>query len=44
MTFKKNIDLVKISDISRKKSDKIGVVGISPFLPDAMDSFSLKVN
>jgi hypothetical protein len=42
MTYRKKIDLARISDLSRRKSEKIGVVGITPFFTDSLDFYSLK--
>jgi len=42
-SFTKDIDLVKMSDISRRKSDKIGVYGVSPLYSETMEGVSLEI-
>ena len=42
-SFLKEIDLIKISDISRRRSDKVGVIGLSPFFTDVLEKVSLEV-
>ena len=36
-SYKKNIDTIKISDLGRRKSEKTGVVGITPFYDEALE-------
>ena len=37
-SYKKNIDVIKVSDLGRRKSEKTGVVGITPFYDEALES------
>jgi hypothetical protein len=37
MTFKRHIDNVEITDASRRKNYRFGILGITPTLPDAID-------
>ena len=43
MTFENFVDRVEISDLSRRRRDKIGVIGVSPTLPNAIESSFIKV-
>jgi hypothetical protein len=38
MTFENFIDKVEMSDLSRRTKEKIGIIGISPTLPKAIES------
>ena len=44
MSFENFVDKVEIADLSRRKRERIGVVGISPSLPNAIESMFIKVN
>ena len=37
-SFKKNVDMIKITDFARRKSEKIGVIGITPFYDQALEN------
>ena len=43
MWFENYVDKVEISDLSRRKRDRIGVIGLSPNLPNAVESQFIQV-
>lgn len=44
MSFENFVDKVEISDLSRRKKEKIGVIGLSPNLPNALENLFVKVD
>lgn len=43
MWFENFVDKVEISDLSRRKRDRTGVIGLSPNLPNAVESQFIQV-